>query len=259
MRILASSFALALLLCAAPAARADWLVLTSGLRIETHGAWEVRGRQVRFTTEKTRQLQSLPVSEVDLEASRGANGPDPNRPRAEAVAEGGVVTLGVDPDFRGAKLDPAPLPRSIRDLKNLKLNPKAIEGDKSLFGPGGTLSSGVSIVAQLYDASDYLRSLRQKAVAKVGETGVSEVEAVFNSVGPEIHRACVDAGVDVDSGADFYCYAYVLATALEILVGGDTTGYNPEVEKPLESGPTETTPARDAAESPRAESEPPSR
>ncbi len=62
--------ALALLLgafCTRPAL-ADWLVTRDGARIETRGAWEVRGKLVVFEL-ASGQLSSLRLSAVDLEAS----------------------------------------------------------------------------------------------------------------------------------------------------------------------------------------------
>jgi len=67
---------------ALPAA-ADWLVLDDGTRIETRGPWEVRGRQVVFTSARG-ALQALRLDEVDLEASRAANeAPAAEAPQAE--------------------------------------------------------------------------------------------------------------------------------------------------------------------------------
>lgn len=58
-------------------APADWLVTHDGARIETRGAWEVRGKTVVFELPNGR-LSSLRLSEVDLEAS--------DRATAEAAA-----------------------------------------------------------------------------------------------------------------------------------------------------------------------------
>ncbi len=69
--------ALALLLAflSAPVASADVLVTKEGARVETQGPWEVRGRQVIFTTPKG-VLSSMRLAEVDLEASARADCPD---------------------------------------------------------------------------------------------------------------------------------------------------------------------------------------
>jgi mycoredoxin len=59
------------LLLAAGAARADWLVMADGTRVETRGEWAVKGKLVVFTG-AAGALASLRLSEVDLEASRAA-------------------------------------------------------------------------------------------------------------------------------------------------------------------------------------------
>lgn len=55
------------LFMASPAA-ADWLLFYTGVAIETSGAWDVRGRQVRFTS-PSGTLQSARADDVDLAAS----------------------------------------------------------------------------------------------------------------------------------------------------------------------------------------------
>ncbi|HMB54781.1 MAG TPA: FxLYD domain-containing protein [Thermoanaerobaculia bacterium] len=52
-------------------AAADWLVLADGSRVETEGTWEVKGRQIVFTTADG-TLSSLKTEQVDLDASREA-------------------------------------------------------------------------------------------------------------------------------------------------------------------------------------------
>lgn len=52
-------------------AGADWLVLADGSRVETEGSWEVKGRQIVFTTADG-TLSSLKTEQVDLDASREA-------------------------------------------------------------------------------------------------------------------------------------------------------------------------------------------
>ncbi len=78
----------ALTLAALPAA-ADWLVTRDGGRVETDGAWEVKGRLVVFNLADG-TLSSMRLDQVDLEASRQATR------RAEAAAS------------RPAAADPAP-------------------------------------------------------------------------------------------------------------------------------------------------------
>lgn len=60
--------ALALALLALPA-QADWLVTREGARVETRGAWTVKGKLVVFHT-AAGKLSSLRVADVDLDASR---------------------------------------------------------------------------------------------------------------------------------------------------------------------------------------------
>lgn len=50
-------------------ASADWLVTRQGARVETRGAWEVKGKLVVFRTPGG-ELASLRLAEVDLDASR---------------------------------------------------------------------------------------------------------------------------------------------------------------------------------------------
>lgn len=61
---------LALLACGATA-RADWLVLHDGSRLEVKGPWKVSGRQVVFTSIDGK-LSSLRADLVDLDASAAA-------------------------------------------------------------------------------------------------------------------------------------------------------------------------------------------
>jgi len=49
-------------------AAADWLLFYTGVALETRGAWEVRGQQVRFTA-RSGALQSARAEDIDLAAS----------------------------------------------------------------------------------------------------------------------------------------------------------------------------------------------
>lgn len=69
---------------AAGPAAADWLVTRQGGRVETRGAWEVKGKLVVFRTPGG-ELASLRLAEVDLDASRQATS-DAER-AVRAVAE----------------------------------------------------------------------------------------------------------------------------------------------------------------------------
>lgn len=70
-----------LLTFASPAA-ADWLVTRDGGRVETKGAWQIKGKLVVFT-QTDGSLSSLRLSDVDLEASRRFT----EDAKAEAVTE----------------------------------------------------------------------------------------------------------------------------------------------------------------------------
>lgn len=82
-RVIVSACLAAALLAALPAA-ADWIVTRDGDRLETRGAWEVKGKMVVFTLPNG-TLSSLPAAEVDLEASRQAT--DAARAAAERPAD----------------------------------------------------------------------------------------------------------------------------------------------------------------------------
>lgn len=76
----AGAAVLAAALLATPAA-ADWLVTRDGGRVETRGAWKVKGKQVVFTGVDGR-LASLRLGDVDLKASERAT-----REAAEAALQ----------------------------------------------------------------------------------------------------------------------------------------------------------------------------
>lgn len=83
MAFLAALLALATLL--ALPANGDWLHTREGAKIETEGAWEIRGAMVVFTP-KGGTLSSMRLSEVDLEASREATEVSTTPPPAPPVA-----------------------------------------------------------------------------------------------------------------------------------------------------------------------------
>jgi hypothetical protein len=90
---------------AAPPAGADWLVTREGGRVETRGAWEVKGRLVVFRAADG-NLSSLRLADVNLDASRKATaeagqaraGEAPPRPPARRP----VVLSITDKDVRQA-------------------------------------------------------------------------------------------------------------------------------------------------------------
>jgi hypothetical protein len=99
---------LAALVGAAGPAAADWLVTKEGARVETQGAWTVKGKLVVFKTPDGK-LSSLRVSEVDLDVSRNATEEavaaqaqaeaEPEKPAAERKKSVRVIT---DKDVRQA-------------------------------------------------------------------------------------------------------------------------------------------------------------
>ena len=67
----AAAILLACAVAASGAARADWIVTKEGGKLETQGAWTVKGKLVVFTLPNG-TLSSVRVDKVDLEASRAA-------------------------------------------------------------------------------------------------------------------------------------------------------------------------------------------
>jgi hypothetical protein len=169
--------ALAAALAAAPAA-ADWLVTLDGGRVETRGAWTVKGKLVVFTRADG-QLVSLRASDVDWAASERATGA-----QAEAAArreEGSPAPQPVkesrwvlsDADFKQApppaaeKKEPAPTPEETDDAgrprvpvvleswdrKNLQ---DGLEIAGSLRNPGNELAAEIGVTVRLYDETGAL-------------------------------------------------------------------------------------------------------
>lgn len=111
--ILLGLAALATLASTAGPAKADWLITREGARVETQGAWKVKGKLVVFETADGK-LSSLRVADVDLDASRRATeeavaaqaqaAAEPEKP-AERKKSVRVIT---DKDVRQAAPAPAP-------------------------------------------------------------------------------------------------------------------------------------------------------
>lgn len=101
-RIMGTRIGLVLLVCAllGPAATADVLVTTEGAHIETRGPWEVKGRQVIFTT-ASGTLSSMRLDEVDLEASEAET------ERIASAAEAADEEVGTDPAPAARETHPA--------------------------------------------------------------------------------------------------------------------------------------------------------
>jgi len=77
-------------------AQADWLILLSGVRVETKGHWTVKGKLIVYTS-LDKSLRSIRLSEVDVEASTRASATEPaSKPKR-------YQDLGEAPDIANAK------------------------------------------------------------------------------------------------------------------------------------------------------------
>ncbi len=117
--------ALAALALTVPAAHGDWLVTREGARIETRGAWEVRGRTIVFTT-PVGTLSSIRRDEIDLDASRTATeaaaAPAPPTPTAAEEAPRVPVMTLTDRDVGRGELGatgPEALVERLREAHRL--------------------------------------------------------------------------------------------------------------------------------------------
>jgi len=140
-----SLLVLAVLPGAAGSASADWLVTREGARVETRGAWNVKGKLVVFQTADGK-LSSLRVAEVDLDASRRATEEavaaqaqaeaEPEKP-AERRKSVRVIT---DKDVRQASPAPAPA------------DPAAKEGGEAApAAPAADTTSGPVLLVQAWN------------------------------------------------------------------------------------------------------------
>lgn len=120
---------LAFLLSLLPAtAGADWLVLTTGERVETKGHWKVKGKQIVYTA-LDQSLLSVRLSEVDLEASTRASAQEPPS-KKETYRD-----LGVDQDMASYKAA-----KEFSRLNAWITNPNAPRGTGSVSVPGLRIS-----------------------------------------------------------------------------------------------------------------------
>ena len=105
------------------AAQADWLVLQTGLRIETKGPWTVKGKQVVYTsTDKV--LRSMRLSEIDLPASTRASAVEPaSKPKL-------YQDMGEAPDIATVK----PPPVEFNRLNAWISNPNRAAGERDGVG-----------------------------------------------------------------------------------------------------------------------------
>ena len=174
---------------AAPALRADWLVTREGARVETKGAWTVRGKLVVFTT-PTDTLASIRLDEVDLDASRRAT--EAAVERAEKVAEPEApkrrkpsVRVLTDADFK------RPTPPGEGE---------AAAGDEAPAPAGDVSSGGLEVVSW-------------ERVAEPGEEGVRLAGMVRNNSNEQMTDVEVYAQLYDEAGTLIARFAAELAAA----------------------------------------------
>lgn len=138
LRCRGALLALSALLAAGPAtpAMADWLVTREGGRVETRGAWTVKGKLVVFHTADGK-LSSLRLADVDLDASRRVTeeavaaqaqaAAEPEKP----VARKKSVRVITDKDVR-----PAPTPAAEPEASTEEEAGEKKEATGPTSGPG---------------------------------------------------------------------------------------------------------------------------
>lgn len=191
------------------AVSADWIVLKSGVRIETKGPWTLRGKMVQFTSRQGR-LQALPLDEVDLAASQNATGPDPNRPAREAVGEGDQVLIGVEKPM----VTPTPLPGGYQ-LRKFILDPNAPR-------VSGTISFGKSTLATIYEKFPRLRYYRDDLVRRLEPGVVEAFEQRFENGYYDLSVCYSDDPSQTSPARVEYCLAQLLALGFEALKANPT-------------------------------------
>lgn len=169
---------------AGPAA-ADWLVTKEGAKVETQGAWTVKGKLVVFKTPDGK-LASLRVADVDLDASRNATeeavaaqaqaAAEPEKKPVERKKSVRVIT---DKDVRQA--GPAAAPGSPEAaaqgptsgpgivVENWRQDRDAEDGhvviNGSLQNASGATTVDLKLQVMLYDESGSLMVTNQAAIA----------------------------------------------------------------------------------------------
>jgi hypothetical protein len=182
------SWALATVLLAiftAPAA-ADWLVTREGGKVETRGAWKVKGKQVVFTRADG-QLASLRVSEVDWAASEQATGkaketpPQEAPPAVEEKKESRWVLTDSDFERRAPPAAPKetekppaaeeidgagrPLLPVVVETWDRRNHPDGLEIFGTLRNPGNELAAEIGVTVRLYDETGALLATSEGRVA----------------------------------------------------------------------------------------------
>lgn len=176
-RRLAAGLALAAALLATtvkPGA-ADWLVTRGGTRVETRGAWQVKGKLVVFHTADG-TLSSLRLAEVDLDASRRATAEAVRARRAaettaaQAPAKKAPVLVLTDDNVRhvetGASTPAAASPAAPSfAVSNWERSPEVDGKDVVITGTlqntSGMGATEVTLSVQLLDASGQVTATGQ--------------------------------------------------------------------------------------------------
>ncbi len=177
----ALGFLVSLLTFASPAAAA-WLVTRDGGRVETKGAWQIKGKLVVFT-QTDGSLSSLRLSEVDLEASRKvtdeatkaetAAAPAPQAPKKKLA----VLT---DKDFRKREAPPPSEP----DEKDAE---KGGEGQPARAAAIVTISSWKQLSRPESDGIEIQGTL-QNNTDRIA-AGVAVEVQLFNEAGERVATA----------------------------------------------------------------------
>lgn len=174
--------ALLALLVVAPAG-ADVLVTEDGGRVETRGAWEVKGRLVVFTTADG-QLASLRLDEVDLEASRDATR-RASQPRAEAAPK----PAAGEPAKPRRKLTNADLARSEGVVSTARPGPAAAgeetDDGEAAEAPSGPAARTLVVVSSEEDATEEGWPLVRGTLANHGEEPAAGLKLVVHLLGYE--------------------------------------------------------------------------
>jgi hypothetical protein len=194
--------AVAAALFAAPTA-ADWLVTLDGGRVETRGAWKVKGKLVVFTRADG-QLASLRIADVDWAASERATAAAAEPPKAEEKAppepkkeSRWVLT---DSDFRPApprpaepeekpaqqEMDDAGRPRVPVTLEawERKNHPDGLEIAGTLRNPGNEIAAEIGVTVRLYDETGALVATGEGRIAapSIGPGAAAAFRAAFPGV-----------------------------------------------------------------------------
>jgi hypothetical protein len=170
---------------AVPAA-ADWLVTREGGRVETRGAWKIKGKQVVFTRADG-QLASLRVADVDWAASEQATGkakeappPEP-APVAEEKKESRWVLTDSDFERRARPVAPkeAEKPPAVEEIDaagrpavsvvvetwDRRNHPDGLEIFGTLRNPGNEIAAEIGVTVRLYDETGALLATSEGRVA----------------------------------------------------------------------------------------------